>query len=153
MNLVLLQQAMEQFGATDAVAFRADAKKRGCLFERAGIAKVDVEKLQSVLDAEFERMAEAASTAKEKTRRAGSDLGLVTARLAQYEGRKARKLAKIAEVRKAVANAATVYERQKLDRQLEKLEAEAQRLDAGKAADEKRRDEILNGDSSVREAA
>ncbi|MBU1985086.1 hypothetical protein KJ815_11840, partial [bacterium] len=149
----LIQQAMEQFGATDAVAFKAEAKKRGCLFERAGIAMVDVEKFRSVIDAEFERMAESASTAKSRTRRASSDLGLLMARLAQYEGRKARKLARIANIREAISNAATAYERQKLTSQMARLEAEAQRLDAGEAADEKRRDEILNGDSSVREAA
>ncbi|MBU0508257.1 hypothetical protein KKH27_05410 [bacterium] len=151
MNLVLIQQAMEQFGATDAVAFKAEAKKRGCLFERAGIAKVDVEKFQSVIDAEFERMAEAASTGKSRPRRASSDLGLLMARLAQYEGRKARKLARIAEIREAIANADTPYERQKLTSQMERLEAEAQRLDAGKAADEKRRDDILNSDNGEAE--
>ncbi|MDD5088571.1 MAG: hypothetical protein PHI18_07220 [bacterium] len=140
-------------GVTNVEAFKRDAKRFGCLFEKSGIVKIDVEKFQLALDAEFAKAAEAASRPVERKRGPSSDLGLVNARLAQHDTRRHAKLEKITAIKAAITSATTVYERGKLQRDLTKAEAELQRLDDGHQRDLKRRDEILNGDSSVREAA
>jgi predicted nucleic acid-binding Zn-ribbon protein len=145
MKLIFLNEAMELCGATDPKAFKANVKKHHCLYERAGIAKVDVEKFQSVLDAEFSAMADAAKNRKAIKDTAGKQLGLVRARLAQYEKRMAKKQTKIAAAEKAVADAKDRYSRTKAEAEVAKLRREYDNLVAGKARDEQLLDELLNG--------
>jgi hypothetical protein len=144
MKLILFNEAIELLGVTDSNTFKRDAKRFGCLFQRSGIIKIDVEKFQSAMDAEFAKAAEAVSKRAERKRGPGSDLGLVNARIAQYEGRRKAKLEKIAGLKEAINSAKTAHERGNLQRDLTKAEAELQRLDDGYQRDLKRREEILN---------
>ena len=145
MKLVFLKEAMELCGATDQTAFKAEAKKFKCLYERAGVVKIDIEKLHAALDVEFTQMAVDTAIPKTKKRGEGNVLGWVVGRLKLYAGRKAKKLAKIANVKEAIKAATTVYDRRKLNRDLSKLEDGLKRLEEGKLADEARRDAIMNG--------
>jgi hypothetical protein len=145
MNLVLFNQAVELLGVTDIQTFKRDAKRLGCLFVRSGVTKVDVEKFQALNDAEIAKAAEAASKPKAKKRSTGSDLGIISARLARDEKNRQAKQKKIADTKYAITTAATAYERGKLQRDLQKLEDDLKAQDKRHAADEARRDAILSG--------
>jgi hypothetical protein len=146
MKLVFLNDAMAQCNATDLAAFKATAKKHGCLFERGGIVKIDVETLQTALDAEFAVMADAKKKREVAPNSAGKQIGLVKARLAQVDARLAKKQAKIDIATKAVANAKNRYSRMTAETELAKLRREYDNLVAGKGRDEALLDEMLNGE-------
>ncbi|RPH93353.1 hypothetical protein EHM69_10525 [candidate division KSB1 bacterium] len=148
MNLVLYKEAVERLGVTNEEVFKRDTKRLGCFYQRSGIIKIDVDKFQSAMDAEFEMAAKDVSAPKARKRSAGSDLGIVMARLSQDEKRRKAKLQKIADVKEAMVATKTAYERGKLQRELKKLENELKLQDERHIADEQRRDEILNSEDS-----
>jgi hypothetical protein len=145
MNLVTVEAAMVHTGATDSKLFMAKVEKLGCLYQVAGIVKVDIDRLEAALNTEFEKIAADASAPKEKVRREGSDLGLILARLALNPKRIEVKKQKIKDAETQLTASATPYERHKLKRVLEKLNSELQSLLDGQARDLALRDAILNG--------
>jgi len=143
MKLMLFQQAVEHLGVTDTETFKREVKRHRCGYQRGGIMKVDVEKFEAAVDAEFANDIENAP--KPKTRSTGSDLGIIMARLSQDKKRREGKLKKIAAAQAATENAVNGYERSKFQREVRKLENELKLQDERHAADEKRRDAILSG--------
>ena len=144
MNLATMDVAMARVGATDAEAFKVKTKKLGCLYEYAGVVKVDIDKLEAALNSEFEKIAEKVSAPKAKPRREGSDLGLILARLALNPQRIEAKKQKIKDAESKLASASTPYEKVKIKRELAKLNDELQRLLDGQTRDISQRDAILN---------
>ena len=144
MDLTTLDAAMAKLGATDPVAFKSEAKKRGCLYERAGIVKIDLERFEAALDSEFETLAQSAAKPKMSKRSSGSELGLILARLALNPQRIEAKQRKIKVAEAKLATASTPYEQHKIKRELERLNDELQRLLDGQKRDISQRDAILN---------
>jgi hypothetical protein len=145
MELMNYQQAIEHLGVTDIETFNRDVKRHRCMVKRGGVVKIDVQKFETILEAEFAEATATMSTVKAKKRSVGSDLGIISARLSQDDKRRKAKLLKIAAAKEAMKAAKSAYERDKFQREVQKLENELKLQDERHTADEKRREEILNG--------
>ena len=80
---VSLAAAMLAMEVTDEQDFIRTAKRHGCYRKIGGIVRINLPELQRLVEAEFTRADEQAKKRKAITRNAGSDFGLVEARLKQ----------------------------------------------------------------------
>lgn len=149
---VSLRTAMEQTEATDQKEFIRVAKLHKCYFEKAGIVRIDVVTLQRLIDQDFAEAQEQAANRKPATRSAGSDLGLVKARIKLFADRIEKKDAKIAAMEADVKAAKTPYERKQAEKKLQKLLTERAVLEEGHKRDLARLEELMNdGKSGISE--
>lgn len=153
-QFVSLQAAMEQMGVSDQPQFIRTAKRHACYLKKSGIVRINLTELQRRVDEEFAMAQAQLAKGKAIKRNVGSDFGLVSARISQFEKRNKAKLEKISVLKEALAKATNNHERGKLQRDLTKAEGELKKLKDGYERDIKRRDEILNGpDTSESESA
>lgn len=147
-----LLSAMQHFQATIESEFVKSAKKHKCYYMKGGIVKIDVQKLEIAINAEFARAQ--ANSANRKTREPspGRDLGLIEARLTRYPARIEVKKDKIKSNHAAVRAADSPYLKRKLMKDLKKLENELAKMEESYQRDLKRRDEILNFDEGESES-
>jgi hypothetical protein len=144
-QFVTLQVAMTELGATDQSDFVRTAQRHGCLLKRGGITRVNLVDLKRLIDEDFVKAQEQVSKRREAPNTAGKQIGLVRARLAQYEQRLTKKQVKIAAAEKAVATAKDRYSRTKTEAEVAKLRSELENLKAAQLRDEKLLDQLLNG--------
>lgn len=145
-KFVTLQVAMEELGVTDQSEFIRTAQRHGCLLKRGGITRINLSELQQLIDQDFATAQERIAARSEAPNTVGKQIGLVRARLAQYEKRIKTKRAKITVAEKTLANAQDRYSRTKADAAIVKLNLELENLFSGQTRDEVLLDELLNGE-------
>jgi hypothetical protein len=144
-QFVTLQLAMAELDVSDQSDFVRTAQRHGCLLKRGGITRINLSELKRLIDEDFLEAQERVAKRREAPTTAGKQIGLVRARLAQYDTRVTKKQVKIAAAAKVVANAKNRYERMKAEADVAKLRSELDNLKAGQERDEQLLEELLNG--------
>jgi hypothetical protein len=142
---VSIAVAMQELEVSDEKDFIQTAKKHNCYRKIGGVVRINLPELKRLIEEDFAKADERAAKRKGTTRSAGSDYGLVEARLVKYPDRIAKKQAKITEAEAEVKAAQTPYHRHQAQKKLTKLHNELKALIEGQKRDEQRRDEFLNG--------